>query len=255
MKLLVLGSSGVVFANSPGAATLPGLIADELARLHQEDDWQVEAALLYPAANMALRVDSYLDRFEPDMLLLTLGATAFAEESVMYAIRRRHPRLYPLAERLISGAKRAAGGAAAGSPSLRGATFRVPSALARRVFGLAPMIELDVALRATIEALELIASRATPCLCRLANGHFQHAEQAAVVSRRTEVYNGAVTVACERLGIPWYAQRQALMDAGLPYELSEDGLHTDFETRRRVAALAAARITEVVNSGAVVRPR
>ena len=62
------------------------------------------------------------------------------------------------------------------------------------------------------------------------------------MAERTEVYNRAVAEACDRLGVPWYSQRQAISDAGLPYELSDDGLHTDFGTRRRVAGLAASHV-------------
>ncbi len=243
----MLGPSGVQFVRGEEAATLPSLLAEELNR-DSGRNWRVDSELVYPMANMAERVMGYVSSYRPDVLLFALGATAFAEESVTFRIRRRFPGLYGPATRLIAIWKAAAGGAAEGSGSLRGGLFRIPGAAAARLIGTAPLVDPAVALRATLESLESVAAAAPGLrvVCRLANGHFQHAGQAREIERRTLLYNDTVREACGRLGIPVYDQRQAIVGLGWDYVLSPDGLHTDLDTLVRAAKVAADQVRAAV---------
>ena len=248
LKLLMLGSSGVRFSDPEEGRTLPELIEDELNR-SEAGTWKVDSELVYPMPNMPERVMSYVEKHMPQALLLTLGATVFAEESVMFNIRRRFPRLYGPASRLIAAGKALAGGGPEGSASVRGAVFRAPGRLAARVLGTAPLVEPADALNATIATLELVAALPNlPVACRLANGHFQHRDQAAEVARRTATYNERVREACLRLGITVYGQRDAIAERSFGYTMSGDGLHTDYETRERAAAVAAVYVLQALGA-------
>jgi hypothetical protein len=244
LTVLLLGSSGVLFAQPGQAVTMPHLIEENL-NARSKSTWRVEAAVVYPMPNMAERAMGFVSRCEPDVVLLTLGATVFAEESVIYSVRRGFPRVYRLSARMIERWKAVAGGRAEGARSPRGLLFRLPQLMARRILGTAPLVEPNVALRATEETIERIASVSNLRLvCRLANGHFQHQDQAAQIAARTAEYNRAVRELCERLRIAVYDQRASLTQ-GAGYALIDDGLHIDIETRRLAAAMAATNILAV----------
>ena len=248
LKVLLLGSSGVLFAQPGESVTMRALI-EEVLNARSTSTWRVEAGVVYPMPNMAERAMGFVSRFQPDVVLLTLGATVFAEESVIYAVRRRFPRVYRLSARIMERWKVAAGGGTEGERSPRGLLFRLPQQMARRVLGTAPLVEPDVALRATEQTIERVAAvSGLSLLCRLANGHFQHKEQAAEVAKRTSAYNRRVRELCERLGVAVYDQRESLTQ-GSGYALIEDGLHIDLETRRLAAAMAATNILAVARDG------
>ena len=235
-KVLVLGSSDITASESGESATLPYLLRKELERRFPEATWCVESAMLYPMANMAGRVEAGIERVRPDVVHLTMGANTFIEKTVLFSIRRRWPWAYRAASGVFGAVKGVAGGGTEGSPSARGAIFRVPRGVGRRVFGMASMLEPETALDATRQAFAMLASKGTPVVVRLAEGGVQQKDQREAARKITDAYNAEVRAMCERSGFPVFRLSEEL---GHRYGRTPDGLHADLPTRIYGAARTA----------------
>jgi hypothetical protein len=236
-RLLILGSSSTTFADEGGS--LPDLLEEAMARRDPEAPWEARSVIAYPRPNMLERALEAVDRFRPDIVLLLLAGNVFAEESVMFSLYHHHRWLYRPMSQLIGAAKKGAGGGGEGSHSARGLLFRLPRAAARRVFGMASLIDLEAALASTFETLEALSNAGPPLLCRLAIPSVQQKEQTTAVEARVRHYNDLVSARCERLRIPWFEAIEELARCGHSYRNAPDALHMDLETRQAVAELCA----------------
>jgi hypothetical protein len=242
-RILALGTSEVTHRSPDGSASFVDLYLEALQRLAPETQWGLESLLVYPSPSMAARVRVTVERYQPAVLLWMLGANTFSEATVMFSIRRRHPRLYPIASRLIAYGKSAAGGGAEGSASLRGILFRLPRALARVVFGTATMLDREVAFDATRETLKLLHEFQLPVVCRLAEGSVQQSDQAAAAMANATAYNDEVISLAHGLVFKTFDARAELGDA---YGRESSGLHYDLPTREYTAGRAAALTLEAL---------
>jgi len=241
-KLLVLGSSDITFTDTGEAGTVPAKIKAELRRRFPATTWDLDSALLYPTERMAEFAASHIDRFQPDAIFLSMGTNTFVERSVVHSLRRRLPILYPIASRLSRTAKAIGGGRAEGSPGPWGVLFRAPRSLGRLVLGTAPLIDPEVALKATAETFEMLAGRGLPVAVRLAEGNVQQSEQRASAQLMTARYNDAVREMCRRSGFTAFRLSEEM---GSGYSRTPDGLHTDEATR----AYEASRAADVIAAG------
>ncbi len=180
-----------------------------------------------------------------------MGSNTFAEKSVTFAIRRRLPRLYPVAGPLIASAKALAGGRAEGNPGMLGLLFRAPRRLGRMVFGMASLIDPGDALKATVETFEMLSRRGIPVVVRLAEGNTQQADQRESARILTREYNEAVAGLCERFGFPAFRLSAEL---GPKYGRTPDGLHADRATRAYGASRAADCIASALGLRAARAP-
>jgi hypothetical protein len=242
-KLLILGSSDVIHRDSDDQPTVPELLKAELQRRFPQVAWLVDSSLLYPTARMREMAARHVDSSQPDLVFLSMGTNTFVERSVEFSLKRRLPLVYPLASRLIRTGKAAGGGRAEGSPGALGLLFRVPRTFARRLFGMAPLIDPEVAFRATEEMFELLGASGIPVVVRLAEGNVQQAEQRAAAAELTSHYNEAVREWCRRFGFPTFRLSDEM---GEEYRRTPDGLHGDDAARTyegvRAAELIGARL-------------
>jgi hypothetical protein len=246
-RILALGSSEVTFDGDGQEMTVPRLLAAELSTRMPDFSWQVEPRVVYQMANMADRCVRYAEEVSPDAILLWLGGTAIAEETVSYAIYRRFPRFYRHFDRIANASLSASGGGTEGSASFRGLLFRLPRSLAGLVFGRAPLCDPEVARKATVETLEQLSCR-WPVVCRLAFAASRQAGQALAVRKQVAQYNAAMATECERLGLPYYEPAQEALKFGVNYAMGPDGLHADLASRRAAALVAARYLVQALES-------
>ena len=240
-RVLALGTSEVTHDSSDGTPGFTDLYLEALERLATETHWSLESLLLYPSPAMAARARTAVARYQPMVLLWMLGVNTFSEATVMFSIRRRYPRLYPIASRLIASGKSAAGGGAEGSTSLRGFLFRLPRAIARGVFGTAPLLDREVAFNSTRETFKLLHELQLPVVCRLAEGNVQQADQAAAARANAIAYNAEVLSLARGLVFKTFNPKAELAEA---CGRESDSLHYDLPTRKYAANRAAALTLE-----------
>ncbi|HEY7269136.1 MAG TPA: hypothetical protein VH951_04855, partial [Dehalococcoidia bacterium] len=84
----------MTYTEGPPEHTVPAVVAERLRDLAPETEWDYSAELLFPGPTMASRARTLLDRYKPDAVVLWLTAVPFGEDSVVYAVRDRWPRLY-----------------------------------------------------------------------------------------------------------------------------------------------------------------
>jgi hypothetical protein len=174
----------------------------------------------------------------------------YAEESVIYRVRERWPRIYPAARSLLARLEAPSGGIPAyNQPSLAGRAANLARRAARRWIGVAPLVRLDVATRATVETLQTLADvPGLPVFCRLTVGGVRDSEQAAEMRRRIDQYNSTVIEACELHGFRWLDVAAELASVGRDYTFEPDGLHGDLAVREFTANLVAQFIEEQVRA-------
>jgi lysophospholipase L1-like esterase len=257
LRVLVLGSSDITYVPESGRHTVPALLQPELRTRRPDIEWRLESALLYPTADMAARTRANVERTKPDVLYLSMGANTFIEKSVTFSIRKRWPRLYPAAAPIIRAAKSAAGGAREASPGPRGLLFRAPRRLARALFGMAPFIDPEVALKATRETFGYLATLDFPVIVRLAEGGIQQAYQREAARALTDAYNAAVRRLCAENGFPVFRLSEEL---GPRYGRTPDGLHSDaftqaYEVTRAADLILKALGLEPAGGDALAKPQ
>lgn len=240
--VLVAGASSVQFPPGSPLIALPNLLKLELESSTPGTVWDAPAALLYPTQSMPERAVALIDRFKPDALYFICSAV-YAEETVVHSVQRRWPRLYKPASTLAKLFEGPAGEPAQGSSSLRGLVFTAVRGAARRVMGVAPVVDLEDAIDITVRTFRAIA--AVPNLsvaCRLSAGGVRDLSQTPEIRRRVDEYNKAISTECVALGFTPLDVVAEMRQAGLTYTYEPDRIHGNLEARRFSARLAAAAI-------------
>lgn len=250
-RVLLLGSSGMVFTDTGPSGMLPNLLREELAGREPRIRWECEAAEVPPGRDMQARVAAAIDRDDVVAVVLAISASYFAYDYVVARVRRRWPRLYPLARRLAGEVKLASGGGFAGGSSVRGALFNGPRYLASRVLGAEPYMRLDHVIPNTIASLDTIARRqGIVAVCKLPSMNQGLAEaEAARYRPRVDQFDREVGAACQDLGVFVYDLQAAMAEAGLMEVRVDDGLHADLATRRWDAGFLAGVIVDRLPGG------
>jgi hypothetical protein len=93
---------------------------------------------------------------DPNAVVLLAGTNNFEQDYVVYAIRRRWPRLYPYAVKLADRLNKVSGASMDGGAGLRGELFRVPKRLGLVLVGGDPLFTMAQGfewLRASVDAV------------------------------------------------------------------------------------------------------
>jgi hypothetical protein len=242
-RILVAGSSEILFDNQGSETSLVDLLAAELSAAVTERAWEVVPLVTYQRRNMPERCVRAVERENPDLVLLWLGGNPFSEETVSFAVYHRARRFYPLWARMVGGRLAGAAGESAG---LAGFTYRIAQAAARSLVGRRAMIEPDEALAATLATIEALRGR-WPLLCRLPfRDACRQPDQRESSRARVLAYNHAVREACRLASIPCITPSDELEAAGLPYRMAADELHADLPARRENARITARYILELL---------
>jgi hypothetical protein len=245
-NVLLLGASGMLFSDAGPEATLGALLQRELSSRRGEVDWRCFAEEIPPARDMAARVAAAVEHRPPAAVVLAISASYFTYDYVVARVRRRWPRLYPLARRLTGETQRVAGAGIQGSDSLRGELFRLPRRFATAVVGAEPYMKVEHAVENTVAALDVL--RGLPgviTLCDLPRMNTRlPADDMARYRPRLQRFVEAVSAACKERSIYAYDLEQEMARAGLRAARVADGLHSDLPTRQWQAAFIADRILE-----------
>jgi hypothetical protein len=223
-----------------GASTaLPRMIEAELLASDPPVRAEISAHIVYQTRSMAERCLALVEQESPDVVLLWLPGSVFAEQSVSFSIYRRARPLYRLLRPAIEAGRSAGGGGIEGTSGLRGLLYRLPRAIARLLFGRATFIPEDVALASTITCLRTLASR-RPLVVRLAHAYARDEAQLPAIVEKVAAYNATVRAECDKLGVPCFDPEHEVTGLGVAYRMLPDRLHPDETTRRILGRVAAS---------------
>ncbi len=240
-SVLVAGASSVQFPIPQPEIALPNLVKLELESSDPGSVWQAPAALLYPTPTMPERAMALLDRHKPDALYFICSAI-YAEETVLFSIQRRWPRLYGAANAIEKRLEGPAGQPPAGE-SVRGKLFEVFRKSAKRLTGVAPLVDLEAAIDSTVRTFRAVAALPNlSVVCRLSAGGVRDESQTREIRRRVDEYNRAVSAECRSLGFTPLDLVGEMRHQGLEYTYEPDRIHGNLEARRFSARMAAAAI-------------
>jgi len=247
ISLLALGPSGLVHSDGGPRDTIWELLEDALVRQHPEVGWECHPELLLVSEGMAARALRAVEKHKPDAVALLLPPPAFADDYVVYRIRRLLPALYGFSLRLSKGLKALAGGGSEGSPGVRGLLFRIPQRIVRFLIGADPSIDVTSATRCASETIEaLVRTEALTTAVRVGPAVPAHRHRLAEHHRRMRQFNAPVTALCDRRRVPWYDLDAALDAAGRRTGFVPDGVHQDLPTRSFDMELMASTLAAAV---------
>lgn len=247
--VLVVGASSVRFPPASPEIALPALLHNELVARVPGIDWRTPAELLYPSPRMAERGRALLREHRPDVVYFVCAAT-YAQETVLFSIHRRWPRLHGPAARLAALFEGPAGEPAQGTKSPRSALFSAMQGVARTAVGVAPLIDLEPAIDSTIETLRVFADEPDlAVIVRLSAGGVRDPSQQDRVKQRVARYNADVEAECSRLGFTAIHPVAEMRRAGLEYTYEPDLIHGNLEARRFNARMVADVITKALDLG------
>jgi len=239
-SVLLLGPSNTSFSETSPGEAMPNLIEAELSARAPEVRWQCRSERLFFGDSMARRAVSVVRRQRPDLVILVFASPAFSMYAVVYRLQQSARWLYRPTLKAAQMLKAFAGGAAEGSPGLRGQIFRIPRYLAARVFGLTTVTTVDDAITSTREALDsLLREEDLSLVCRLTVPVPYYADQAEEDARRVRRFNSQVGDYCEERHVTFYDLSAKLREAGRVYKFWDDHLHPSIDTRRFEAGIAA----------------
>jgi hypothetical protein len=249
-RLLLFGTSNVVFTETGPEDTLPGLTERELKRLAPQHDWTCIPAHLPPSRDMAERAMEHVDTHRPDAAYLCLSASYFVYEQVSDRIRRRWPRVYKVIGGASDGVKEAAGGEFDGSAGVRGLLFRGPRWLAERAIGVEPLVRPEHATANMKRTVAMLAEKTgVPVIFRWSFLSPRPASRNPIKYRRVlDEFNAAIVEECERHGFGHYDLIERMTAAGRAPTQVADGVHQDIASRAFEASVVADLFLELLQA-------
>jgi hypothetical protein len=243
-NLFLVGSSQLTYSESRSAPTIAAATVEALSRLTGEP-WAGQAELAYPLPGMAGRVRGFVERYEPDAIVLFLGSSVFAEEKMEFALQKRSKLLYRLVRPIVSNLKQAAGGGTEGEAGPRGLIFRAPRWAGRKVIGTAPLVDADVAWCEVRESITLLVGWG-PLLVIKSTGTAHDAATRARSEARVAEFNARTGQHCEALGLRCLDMASELRARGGEFRYTADGGHPARGTREASAEVIAEALLDVL---------
>jgi hypothetical protein len=243
-RTLILGRSNLDFTE-PGFedASVPALLKSRLAAEAPELEHELVTASLYFGDRMAGRAAQVIEREQPDAAFVQIGTNSIEEEFVVWAIQTRWPKLYPFALTIAQALKSLAGGGPEGAGSARGEVFRLPRAVARRLFGAEAGNDLESALRCTLETVDALA-RFEDVGVAMQLLPVVRDRPLASAQKRVDYFSRALKEHCERRHVTLLSRFDYCREMGVVPQPSGHGIYPGRVTREADVRAMTAFILE-----------
>lgn len=244
VAVLVFGASNVLFSDAGPDASLFAFIKQELESKAPRVDWELLAAEIPPARNMAARTMELVTRHGAMVAYYMPSSTYFAYDFVVARVRRRYPWAQGFVAKFGGGLKEAAGGQFEGAEGLRGQLFRIPRRFAEAVIGAEPYIRTEHAIDNTVTTIQRLAEIEGFSLVAREPFTRIRTDPAKLEKylQRIGQYAAALREACESHGFRCYSLPAYMAQYGLEPLYVADQVHMTLETRRYEAKAAAEHL-------------
>ncbi len=241
--VLLLGSSNVSFTDTETDTSLTTLVRSQLEERIPDIDWRCEGRPIHYGRRMAEMAERHTKAIRPAAVILSLVQAPFAANVPIAVIRRRWPRLYPVARFIAERLRLAAGGVQVNS--IRGLLFQAPRWLLVRLIGAEPEVPLEDAIRYTKDALDALVRIEEPLVfCGM--GFTPSAPPNTprrIYEYRLSTFRREVLQHCRLRHVETYDRNSAAAAAGRKLARSFDERYADLQTRSFQAQLIADLVT------------
>jgi len=247
VRVAVVGASNLTYSEVGPEGSLLPLPRLALSRLAPDATWECLPAPVRMSREVAAPLGAMVEEMQPDVLVLTLTATPFAQDFVTNRIRRRWPKMHRMAlrasQRLKIGAKET-------DPVFtpRRLLYRIPDAIAYRLIGGEPYYTAERAVAGAKDAIDCILRfEEVVGLCRLPRlSEVMRGRRRQLYADRVDVFNAAVSEHCRRKHMPYFMMGDEFEAAGVTPTYIGDGLHFDLPTRTFEADAIARHVLRVL---------
>lgn len=247
VRVAVVGASNLTYSEvGPDGSSLP-LLRRALPRLAPDVAWECLPAPVRMSREVAAPLSAMVGGLQPDIVVLSLTATQFAQDFVTNRIRRRWPKVHRLALRASQRLK-----ISANEPdpvfTPRRLLYRIPDAIAYRLIGGEPYYTVEKAVAGAKEAIDCILRfEDVVGLCRLPRlSEVMRGHRRQLYSERVDVFNAAVSEHCRRRHMPYFMMGDEFEAVGVTPTYIGDGLHFDLPTRTFEADTIARHVVRVL---------
>ena len=195
-RALLLGPSSLRYSEPGPDATTPALVREYLAQRSPDFEYDLDSPLLQYGARMAEIAERSFSRADYGAIVVVLGTNNFEQDYVVYAIRKRWPRLYPLALKFADSVNKASGNGMDGGEGLRGELFRIPKRLSLALIGGEPNFTMDQATDWMTDAMDAVRARAEDTPVAIALHPTSHDRPQRRIQERVSAYTGIVKEYC-----------------------------------------------------------
>jgi hypothetical protein len=245
-RTLLLGPSNLGFSETGEDGTTPNLIRDYLRQHGPRFEHELTTAALQVGQRMAPVAVRAVERDDPQAVVIQVGTYAFDEDRVVFAVRRRWPRAFPVALAIADRMRLLSGGGPDGGNGLRGLAFKLPRSLATRLIGAEPRIPLAEVIQWTTEMIDALAKFEDKAITLQVLTNLR-SPPLPVVVERVDNFVRALRLHGERRRIPVICRTEYCAEWGVTSEPAPHGVHGGLRTRQADARAAAGFILQAAD--------
>jgi hypothetical protein len=244
-NILMIGPSHLTYTEADESAAMYGLLEAELRRRHPEASWACTGELVFAGDEMAERASRAADRVRPDAVIVRLSSRHLSREFVIWAFRRRFPKLYPLATYIDRRLIRLAGGAHDAANTRHRMVWTLARGLALKAVGASTAMSAEEAIANTVETLARLKAREDIFLyCWISSSaRTQKARNTPQMEEDVNSYWKAVLGYLDQHHIPYADSNEMRSVYGGEKKKAADGIHSD-RASREVRAFYFADVVE-----------
>jgi hypothetical protein len=240
----LLGPSSLRFSEPGPDASTPTLIREYIARECPDLEHELDTPLLMYGARMAEIAGRAVARADYGAVVVVLGTNNFEQDYVVYAVRRRWPKLYPLALKIADSVNKASGYGMDGGPGLRGELFRTPKRAGLALIGGEPNFSMAQAATWMTEAMDAILAKSEGTPVAIALHPTSHDRPMRKAQERVDAYSQIVRDYCRSKRITLLSRLDYCRDLGVTIGRAPGAAYSNRITRETDAKVIGDFILE-----------
>jgi hypothetical protein len=245
-SVILFGSSLYTHTLTDRSGSMEGLLEERLGQLMPQYSWRCGGTRLFMNEKAVSRALAHVRSARPDVVVFDLPAYQYLHGAASIRVKKRWPAFYWAFSAAMEGLKAMGGSRLNGTDGPRGALFRLPRDLARRLIGSEVEQPVEVSLDLAHNILDaLLRIEETVLICSMPK-FFWSEPDAEWCRQQTRVAEVDLRAYCEQRHIPVFDLLRSLEARGASPGLAPDGIHLDTETNRFEAALIADAVREAL---------
>jgi hypothetical protein len=244
-RAVVAGHSNLTYSDEGPEFSFMRLLHHALVEADPAREWECIPVRTRMGRTLAPDLDRIATEIHPDVVVVALTATGFAQEFVTTRIRRRWGRAYNLALKATRWLKHSTSITEPGFRP-RHLLYRIPEEIAFFLIGGEAGITVERAIEDARDAIEtMVRHEDVVTICRLpgATAHIP-ARRFRRYKQRIDAFNTAVSEICRSRHVGHFDIDSELAAANRKATHGKDGIHFDLEMRRFEAGVTALAIVK-----------
>ncbi len=240
-RTILFGASNLAHTEPGEDATTAALLRTAITAGAPGLEHEVIPSQLQLGDRMAERVRTLVEREAADAVFVQIGTYSMEQDFIVYAIRRRWPRLFPVAMKLAVRLNQLSGLGVDGGTGLRGSIYRVPRALVSQIIGGEPRLPIESVVAWGKETIDVLARFEDKVTALNLVPSIWQTRQLPTAAQRIALIDGALRRHCAERRVPFLSRPDYVREMGVVTAPSPGSIYPGRATRE-ADARAMARL-------------